>query len=79
MDIDSFRQANDCHGPLYGDKILVARARNLESVMPFQAARRECVRRSGSVIRPVNRPIQTRRRCEAFPLLTERRCVIISR
>ena len=32
MDIDCFKQANDCHGHLYGDKILVALARNLESV-----------------------------------------------
>jgi diguanylate cyclase (GGDEF)-like protein len=32
VDIDQFKQANDCRGHLHGDRILVALARNLESL-----------------------------------------------
>ncbi|HEX4309062.1 MAG TPA: GGDEF domain-containing protein [Acidobacteriaceae bacterium] len=32
MDIDSFKKANDCHGHLHGDKVLVTLARKLESL-----------------------------------------------
>lgn len=31
MDIDSFKQANDCHGHLHGDRVLVTLARRLEN------------------------------------------------
>jgi diguanylate cyclase (GGDEF)-like protein len=30
LDIDSFKRANDCHGHLFGDQVLVALARKLE-------------------------------------------------
>jgi diguanylate cyclase (GGDEF)-like protein len=32
LDIDSFKRANDCHGHLFGDEVLVALARKLESL-----------------------------------------------
>jgi diguanylate cyclase (GGDEF)-like protein len=32
IDIDYFKQANDCHGHLYGDKVLVTLAKKLESL-----------------------------------------------
>ncbi|MGC2297598.1 MAG: GGDEF domain-containing protein [Acidobacteriaceae bacterium] len=32
MDIDSFKKANDCHGHLFGDQVLVALARKLENL-----------------------------------------------
>jgi diguanylate cyclase (GGDEF)-like protein len=32
VDIDSFKQANDCHGHLFGDQVLITLARMLESV-----------------------------------------------
>lgn len=32
MDIDSFKKANDCHGHLFGDEVLVALGRELESL-----------------------------------------------
>jgi diguanylate cyclase (GGDEF)-like protein len=32
IDIDYFKQANDCHGHLHGDKVLIALARKLERI-----------------------------------------------
>jgi len=32
MDIDHFKQANDCHGHLYGDRVLIALASDLEKL-----------------------------------------------
>jgi diguanylate cyclase (GGDEF)-like protein len=32
VDIDQFKQANDCHGHLHGDQVLIALARKLESL-----------------------------------------------
>ncbi|MGD0913060.1 MAG: GGDEF domain-containing protein [Terracidiphilus sp.] len=33
MDIDSFKQVNDCHGHLHGDKVLVGLAREMERLV----------------------------------------------
>jgi diguanylate cyclase (GGDEF)-like protein len=46
VDIDSFKQANDNHGHLYGDKVLVALARKLES-LAVAVAGSHCARLGG--------------------------------
>jgi diguanylate cyclase (GGDEF)-like protein len=46
MDIDYFKQANDCHGHLHGDKILVVLANKLEEISST-AAGSHCARFGG--------------------------------
>jgi diguanylate cyclase (GGDEF)-like protein len=46
MDIDYFKQANDCHGHLHGDKILVVLAKKLEEISST-AAGSHCARFGG--------------------------------
>lgn len=46
MDIDSFKQANDCHGHLFGDEVLVVLARKLED-LAASVAGSHCARLGG--------------------------------
>ena len=46
IDIDHFKQANDCHGHLYGDQVLVTLARKLER-LAAAAAGSHCARLGG--------------------------------
>jgi diguanylate cyclase (GGDEF)-like protein len=45
-DIDSFKQANDLHGHLHGDRVLIALAKNLES-LGANVANSHCARLGG--------------------------------
>jgi len=46
MDIDCFKQANDCHGHLHGDKVLILLARQLETLSSTVAGS-HCARLGG--------------------------------
>ena len=46
MDIDRFKQANDCHGHLHGDRVLVVLARKLEE-LSSRVAGSHCARFGG--------------------------------
>ena len=46
MDIDSFKRANDCHGHLHGDRVLITLARKLASVAEGNAGS-HCARLGG--------------------------------
>jgi diguanylate cyclase (GGDEF)-like protein len=46
LDIDSFKQANDCHGHLHGDRVLVTLARRLENLVAAVAGS-HCARLGG--------------------------------
>ncbi|MFP5229869.1 MAG: GGDEF domain-containing protein [Acidobacteriota bacterium] len=46
MDIDSFKRANDCHGHLHGDRVLITLGRKLQSVADGMAGS-HCARLGG--------------------------------